>query len=79
MTAAQLYAQACKEMPSLEADIAQGKFTPLREWLREKVHKVGSLYESCDDLLKAVTGEPLRPAVYVEYLRKKYTALAAGQ
>lgn len=63
-------------MPNLEEEIAAGRFSGLREWLRVKVHEVGSLHESVDELLLAVTGQPLRPAVFVDYLRSKYRALA---
>lgn len=75
MYAAQIFFAANKELPNLKSDIAQGKFTELREWLREKVHKRGSLPASGDDLMIAVTGEPLNVQVFLDYLRTKYRAL----
>jgi Zn-dependent M32 family carboxypeptidase len=36
---------------------------------------VGSLHPSADELCVAVTGQPLNPQVFVEYLKSKYTAL----
>jgi carboxypeptidase Taq len=36
---------------------------------------VGSLYASGDDLMKAVTGAPLDPAIFLQYLREKYSEL----
>ena len=73
--AAQFYETAKKEIPGLEDHIARGEFGPLKDWLNENVHSVGSLYDSPDDLLKVVTGKPLDPDVYVEYLKEKYTDL----
>ncbi len=66
---------ACKEIPHLEKEIAAGNFKPLRNWLKEKIHQVGSLHPNGDELMKAVTGSPLDPSVFLNYLRAKYTAL----
>ena len=41
MYACQIYETALLELPTLEADIAQGKFSPLKTWLAEKVHSSG--------------------------------------
>ena len=35
--AVQLFRQIEKEMPTMHEDIANGKFTAIRKWLREKV------------------------------------------
>lgn len=40
-----------------------------------QVHKHGSVPTCSDELLQAVTGEPLNVAYFVEYLTAKYTAL----
>jgi len=75
MMAAQLYAQAKREIKDLEGEIEKGHFKGLREWLREKVHVRGSVCESMDELLLGITGEPLNPAYFVKYLEEKYGAL----
>lgn len=75
MMAAQLFETAEKEIPGLRGKLAVGEFSPLREWLREKIHKAGSKHASLDELLEEVTGRPLDPTVYTNYLKKKYTAL----
>eukprot|EP00741_Cyanophora_paradoxa_P012547 tig00020614_g12124.t1 len=75
MYAAQLVAQAQKEIPDLNAKLAAGEFKVLREWLKEKVHRLGSLHASGDELCAAVTGQPLNPAVFLRYLCDKYGAL----
>jgi len=73
--AAQLYAKALKEIPDLEKKVAQGDFSALREWLRERVHSKGSLYPSCDDLCESITGEKLNPQHLVDHLTDKYKEL----
>jgi Zn-dependent M32 family carboxypeptidase len=40
-----------------------------------RVHRVGSLYASPDELLVQVTGKPMDPSVYVGYLQRKYATL----
>lgn len=73
MYAAQLFAQASKELP-LQEQIAEGKFGELREWLREKVHRHGRRY-SADELVQKVTGSPLDAKPLMDYLEAKFTAL----
>lgn len=72
MYAAQIYECARDAIPNLEEGIARGEFAPLRLWLNEKIHRVGSLYASGDELMIAVTGKPLDPQIYLNYLRCKY-------
>eukprot|EP00884_Botryococcus_braunii_P012398 jgi/Botrbrau1/21159/Bobra.0061s0052.1 len=75
MYACQIYQAAEKQLPGLAEDIEKGNFAPLKKWLNEKVHTVGSLYPSADDLLVAVTGQPLDPAIFLDYLTTKYREL----
>jgi carboxypeptidase Taq len=75
MAAAQIFERACCDLPSLEDDIQAGKFSGLKAWLNEKVHAVGSLHPTADDLLEAVTGHPLDPSVFLKYLSEKYSKL----
>ena len=75
MYACQFHAKAREEIDGFDELVAAGKFTPIRDWLREKIHNVGSLYPSADELCEAVTGAPLDPSIYVEHLNKKYSAL----
>eukprot|EP00808_Paulinella_micropora_P015063 g23630.t1 len=73
MMAVQIYQAAHQAMPTLEQDIAKGNFKPLREWLRVNIHQKGSLYPSADELLTHATGQPLKPEIFLAYLRKKYS------
>lgn len=73
MYAAQIYSFASQNVPDLETKISNGEFSPLKSWLNEKIHKLGSLYASGDELMTAVTGKPLDPQVFLSYLKNKYT------
>ena len=75
MMAAQIWTAAEAAVPDLGGKIRAGDFAPLREWLRTSIHEVGSTYASPDDLLRTVTGAPLEPRPFLDYLERKYTAL----
>lgn len=47
----------------------------MQAWLNAKVHRVGSLHPSGDELMKTISGSPLDPQVFLAYLRTKYTQL----
>ena len=73
--AAQIFAAAEAALPDLQNQIRRGEFVPLREWLRTEIHEVGSTYVSPDDLLRAVTGDGIDPAPFMDYLTAKYGKL----
>ncbi|GAB4814416.1 hypothetical protein N2152v2_001462 [Parachlorella kessleri] len=75
MYATQIFKTAEKELPGLSDDIAAGKFDRLRQWLNDKIHRVGSLHTSGDELMKVVTGSPLDPSVFLGFLKEKYSEL----
>lgn len=75
MYATQIYEHAKSSIPDLELHIQNGNFTLLKEWLNSRIHKLGSLYASGDELMVAVTGKPLDPQVYLSYLRSKYSEI----
>lgn len=75
MMSSQIYETAEKEIPQLNEFIEQGDFKPLKEWLNLKVHRVGSLPESADELMTLVTGKPLDPEVFLRYIKTKYNEL----
>lgn len=78
MMAAQLF-QHLKMvvMPDIEERIGRGEFDGIREWLKREIHERGSLYPSLDELLEKVTGEPLNPKYFLEYLDDKYSRVYA--
>jgi carboxypeptidase Taq len=71
---AQIFAASRAALPELDAQIARGELVPLREWLRENVHRHGQRYRA-GELCEKVTGAPLSHAPLVDYLNKKYRAL----
>ena len=68
-------AQAELGASELEGQISRGEFAPLREWLRQKVHAVGSVHASPDELLVSICGETVSPRPFLEYLTAKYSEL----
>jgi carboxypeptidase Taq len=72
--AAQFFATADRELGGLSAQFARGEFRPLREWLRDKIHRHGQRYSSAE-LVKRVTGQELSSEPLVKHLRAKYGEL----
>lgn len=72
--AAQFYKQATKELNGLEAQIANGEFTDLLQWLRKGVHQYGRKYRS-EELCNKLTGQGLSFAAFMEYATEKYTGI----
>jgi carboxypeptidase Taq len=71
---AQFYAAMKRDLPGLEAGMAQGDLSTIRAWLGEKIHRAGRLYPA-GKLCARVTGEELNPAYFLEYLEGKYTEI----
>ena len=68
---AQVFAQAKKEIPDLDEQIAQGDFASLLSWMREKVHRFGKIYEP-KELIKRITGQALNASYFTDYITEKY-------
>lgn len=71
--AAQLYDYLAQRMP-LSDYLKEGNLVPVREYLRDHIHKYGASYPT-NELLKQVTGEEFNPDYYIRYLTEKYTTL----
>ncbi|OAA29743.1 peptidase M32 [Kosmotoga arenicorallina S304] len=69
--AAQFFNTAVSEIPDLHQQIAAGEISNLLQWLREKIHKHGRVYEP-DELCKRVTGEELSPRYFIDYIKSKF-------
>ena len=54
--------------------VTKGDLFLVTAWLTERIHQYGRLKKP-QDLLPAAMGGPLDPAVYTDYLKKKYTEL----
>jgi carboxypeptidase Taq len=68
---AQFLQKMLKDIPDYYSLIEKGEFNEIHEWLRENIHKHGSVYKPAE-LIKMVTGEELTAKYFIEYLNKKY-------
>jgi carboxypeptidase Taq len=73
----QLWARVNAELPDIDERLARGEFGPLVDWLAEHVHRHGRRLLP-GELIERVTGGPLDPAPYLEYVRAKLAAASAG-
>src|SRR5579872_2776405 len=69
--AAQLFAKAGEQAPSIQPAIRQGDTAPLLHWLREHVHQYGRRYTS-EELCRQATGQTLDIQYFLHYLLDKY-------
>jgi carboxypeptidase Taq len=74
LMAAQLLARATEELGDLSQPFAQGDFTGLLDWLRQRVYREGSRYWA-PELIRHVTGSPLDHRPLVRALESKYGEL----
>ncbi len=71
--ASQLY-EKMKDVMPVDDYLREGNITPIREFLRDNVHKYGST-KNTNQILKDVTGEEFNADYYIEYLKDKYEGL----
>ncbi len=71
MIAAQLHDRLRSDCPTLDDDIANGRFAPLFQWLRDNVHGFGSKVGT-PELIKNATGKPLSANAWLRYVEGKY-------
>lgn len=71
--ASQLYSRITEVMP-VEKYLREGNLTPIREFLRDMVHKYGAT-KNTNQILKDVTGEEFNADHYIKYLKEKYQNL----
>ncbi len=72
--AAQFFEAAHQALPDLDERLARGELQPLRDWLREKIHRHGQRYRA-GELVQVVTGQPLSPTAFINYLNRKFRPL----
>jgi carboxypeptidase Taq len=72
--ASQLWETMREALPELDTQIEAGEFEPLREWLREQVHRHGRKY-SAAEVVERATGGPIEVGPYVRYLTEKFRTL----
>ncbi|WP_448376512.1 carboxypeptidase M32 [Fervidobacterium sp.] len=69
--AAQIY-EKLKETIDFDNTVRNGDFEIIKEFLREKIHSKGKMYEPAE-LIKLITGEPLSHEPFVKYIKEKYS------
>jgi carboxypeptidase Taq len=74
LIAAQLWDTFQAVEPGRDDQIRQGNFGPLRSWLQSEIHRFGRMYDP-QELVKRVTGSPIKPEPYLRYLETKYNAI----
>jgi carboxypeptidase Taq len=70
LMAAQLWERLAEDVGDVDAGMERGEFAPVRDWLRENVHRHGRKLPP-RELLRRVTGEELRVEPFMDYLRGK--------
>lgn len=71
--AAQFAAKMRKDL-NLSKLMGKGELGTILSWLRDKIHRHGSLYWPAE-LVKRVTGEELNPNYFLKYIKEKYSKL----
>jgi carboxypeptidase Taq len=62
--------------PSLDDEMRRGDFSALLAWLRDHLHQHGRKFQP-RELVQRITGGPIDPAPYLEYLEQKYLEVYA--
>ena len=70
LLSAQLYYHMKKDI-NVEEHIASADFGPMKAWLREKIHRYGSIYPP-KELLKNSIGEELDPSYFIRWVKERY-------
>jgi carboxypeptidase Taq len=70
LVAGQLWERAHAEIEDLDERIAAGELGPLREWLRDRVHRHGAKF-GAGELLERVTDAQISVGPFVAYLKGK--------
>lgn len=63
-----------QDIPELKTNVASGNFNPLKQWLRENIHKYGRL-ELPKEILMRVTGKELTETDFLEYIKGKISSI----
>ncbi|MDO5603935.1 MAG: carboxypeptidase M32 [Paracoccus sp. (in: a-proteobacteria)] len=71
-----LHRALARDVPDLDAALARGDATPAIEWLRESVHRHGSLIAPTA-LIEGASGGPVSVAPLLDYLEDKFAAIYA--
>ncbi|HEX9795286.1 MAG TPA: carboxypeptidase M32 [Planctomycetota bacterium] len=70
----QLFERMGSDLGDLDARMARGELGPLREWLRENVHRHGSRYPA-PELVERASGKPLGTEAFLGYITRTTEAV----
>lgn len=70
---AQMY-YTMKQEVDFDSFLANGSIKPIRNWLRDNVHKKTGLYDP-EDFVKIITHEHINPDYFINYLEEKFSQL----
>ncbi len=68
---AQIAYHADRDLGGLKNLVSVLKLEPIREYLKEKIHRWGSTYEP-KELIRRSFGEDINPRYFIEYLKSKF-------
>lgn len=74
MYAAQIKQQIIKDIPSFTDYLKTGQLSPIKQWLTNNIHQYGKMRKP-HELIKDITGQPLKPDALIAYLEEKYQAI----
>lgn len=69
----QIYNAMKKDM-DIDKVLENDEMDKIKNWLGDKIHKYGRLKET-EEIIREITGEGLNPKYYIDYLKKKYSAI----
>lgn len=75
IASAQIWDKALAALPDLPDQIARGEFSPLREWLRQNLHRHGRKFTPKETLQRVTGSDTVDVKPYVSYLTKKYSEI----
>jgi carboxypeptidase Taq len=71
LISAQIWERVLADLPDVYDSFEAGEFGPLRDWLREHLHRHGRKFTPAETLERVVGTPQIDPAPYMRYLRAK--------
>ncbi|HZU20474.1 MAG TPA: carboxypeptidase M32 [Gaiellaceae bacterium] len=75
LISAQIWERVTADLPDVYDAIEAGDFSPLRDWLREHLHRHGRKFTPAETLERATGTREIDPEPYVRYLREKLAGI----
>jgi len=72
--AAQIYSAASDNISNLTNHVLKANYSPLLTYLREEIHQYGMIYPP-RELITKVSGKPLDPTYFINYLEEKFAKM----